>query len=226
MSKRFVVAFTLIVVFATSLFIFNRQLALGHDLGHLLFRIDGIARGLRDGSFPARIHTSQLNGYGYSTGIMSGDWFLYPVAALNALFGLSINSCYRVAILFLNLFTATSCFHSFKKIFGDNKVGIAAEAIWMFSVYRIENITLRADFGEALAMAWMPLLGLGIYSFISRGRNIKGDALVTILPDWAICGIAMAGIATSNTPTTVIILSLCIPLVICLFCIFHPKHFF
>ena len=49
----------------------------GHDMAFHLLRIEGIAQELKNGSFPARIHSLSLYGYGYPVSIFYGDILLY-----------------------------------------------------------------------------------------------------------------------------------------------------
>lgn len=203
----FALFFILILSTLASLYIFKNSLFEGHDLGYFLYRLEGISDGLADGKFPVRIHTSQIQGYGYPTGIMFGDWFYYPAAYLHSR-GLSIVHSYNLIIFCLNLLTVSVSFYSFKKAFNSNWCAVVGAVLWTFSYYRIENITLRADVGEALAMSFYPALFLALFRVLNRDRSIDGCQISSIIAPWQLAGIAMAGIVTSNLPATVLMIIL------------------
>lgn len=184
-----------------------------HDIGYLLFRLEGIAKGFAAGEFPPRMHTSQLQGYGYPAGITFPDLFLYPFALLRVV-GLGVNNTYRLLFVCLTAATAVVSYESFRRISGRN-VAIVATLLWMFAPYRNADVLLRADFGEATALIFLPLFALGVYRIVwsptsahlSGGRQTKG---------WLLCGIAMSGIIYSNLCVTVIMIAFAMPIAIVL----------
>ena len=206
----------------SSLFVFNHLLFTGHDLGYFLYRLDGIAQGFKDGNFPVRIHTSQINGYGYPTGIMFGDWFYYPAAFL-LYKGFSITACYKLIIISVNIVTGLIAAYSFTKSFNSRFIAFAGTALWLFSYYRIEDITLRADIGEALALSFAPLLFLGIFRVLNNNCAIDGTQIRSCLKPWQVAGIAMAGIVTSNIPSTILTIVVSICLILIFIPIFRPN---
>ena len=206
----------LLLLFLSSSFLLNRGLTYGHDLGYFIFRIKGIAEGLSAGSFPVRIQTSQINGYGYPVGIMFGDWFYYIPAMLH-LCGLSLDNCYRLIVLLVNAFTICSSYYSFSRLLSSRDGGLAGSYIYTLSCYRLMDITMRADIGEALAMAYFPLLLLGYVLVMRGGINFNGEKERGIIRPWAIMGLSLAGVITSNVPLTVIaVLILLLATIVCL----------
>ena len=185
----------------------------GHDTGYLLFRLEGVARGFVAGEFPPRMQTSQLHGYGYPAGVTFPDLFLYPFALLRAA-GLGLNNTYRVLFVCLNAFTAVISYESLRRIAGRN-LALAATLLWMFAPYRNEDVLLRGDFGEAMALSFLPLFALGVYRIVwerdgahrSEGRALDG---------WLLCGIAMSGVVYSNLCVTVIMLVFAVPVAVAL----------
>lgn len=83
-SRRFIVCFTLVVLFVSCYLFLDKQLLLGHDQSYHLLRIESIARNLKDGYFSSRIHNLAFNGYGYGSGLFYPDLFLYIPATLRA----------------------------------------------------------------------------------------------------------------------------------------------
>ncbi|OXM99722.1 glycosyltransferase family protein [Bifidobacterium vansinderenii] len=139
----------------------------GHDLFFHLYRIQGIADGLRTGQFPVRMQTSQLEGYGYPVSILYGDIFLYPAALLHLL-GFSINTSYKLFVLTINALTVITAYILARRIFGSRIIGILAGALWTLAPYRLEDVYLRASVGEYTALFFVPVLLYGMYAIFFR----------------------------------------------------------
>ncbi len=130
------------------------------------------------------------------------DILYYPAAALNLL-GLSLENCYRLIVLLINTLTIASSMFSFSKLFGSKRYGLISAALYTLSIYRLENITLRADIGEALGMAFLPLVAFSFVAMLNGEKNLAGDQLTTALPSWVIFGLSFSGVVCSNIPLTV-----------------------
>ncbi|KAA8827333.1 hypothetical protein [Bifidobacterium tissieri] len=172
--KNMAVAVALLGIFVLSsipMFMTYLPFTPGHDLFFHLYRIQGIADALRDGQFPIRMQTSQLNGYGYPVSILYGDIFLYPAAVLH-LMGVSVNTSYKLFVLSINLLTVLTTYVIARRIFGSRVIGILAGALWTLAPYRLEDVYLRASVGEYTALLFVPILLYGMYEifFGEKGR--------------------------------------------------------
>ena len=86
-----------------------------HDLAFHLMRIEGLKEELLNGSFPVRMQTYWLNGYGYPVSIFYGDLLLYIPAVLR-IFGVSVLASYNIYVLLINagtVFISYFCFVCF-----------------------------------------------------------------------------------------------------------------
>ena len=169
----------------------------GHDLLFHLNRIEGIASVLRAGQFPARIHASTLQGYGYAAGIFYPDLFLYFPAALRCL-GVSLLDSLRVFEIAVNLLAAVSCYLCVRRIAKDRRVALGAAVLYALSIYRLVNLYVRATLGESLAMIFFPLLIYAMYEVLS------GDA-----GRWPFLAAAMTGIFMSHLLSTLFAVFFC-----------------
>ena len=158
----------------------------GHDLLFHLNRIEGIASVLRAGQFPARIHASTLQGYGYAAGIFYPDLFLYFPALLRCL-GVSLLDSLRVFLMALNLAAAFSCYACAHRLTGNRKTALGASILYTLSIYRLVNLYVRATYGESLAMLFFPLLILGMTHVLQRDEK-----------KWPLLAAAMTGIVYSH----------------------------
>lgn len=99
-QKKILTTFVLTVITViSSIPLLSRTLLWGADLEFHLFRIEGIAQGLRDGQFPVLMQTVQVGGYGYPVSVMYGDALLY-IPALLHLMGLSTAMAYSFSPYF------------------------------------------------------------------------------------------------------------------------------
>lgn len=140
----------------------NDFLLCGHDTRFHLGRIEGLAMSLKNGDFLGRINP--VNGYGYASGIMYPQLFLYIPAVLRAS-GLSLMNSYKVFVLLINIITFLIAYISIKKVLRLQDIGICilASAFYTLGLYRLCNLYLRAALGESLAMAFLPLVFWGMY---------------------------------------------------------------
>lgn len=184
----------------------NDYLIWGHDIAFHLGRIEGIYKALINGQLPVRINPVQAEGYGYASSIMYPQLFIYIPAAFRIV-GVSLLNSYKILILFVNFMTAFITYFVGKKIFNSRKLGIVACSLYMMSLYRLTDIYLRAAVGEAIAMAFMPLVLYGVYEIL-YGKSNK----------WIWATIGFTGVVQSHLLSTEFMLLVCI----CMFLIAIP----
>ena len=158
----------------------------GHDLLFHLNRIEGIASVLRAGQFPARIHASTLQGYGYAAGVFYPEFFLYFPALLRCL-GVSLLDSLRIFLMVINLLAAFSCYACAHKLTGTRNIALGAAVLYTLSIYRLVNLYVRATYGESLAMIFLPLLILAMTEVLERDRH-----------KWPLLAAAMTGIVMNH----------------------------
>lgn len=202
-QKNITVPLLLVLVFISSCFLLNRGLTFGHDIEFFIYRLEGTSNSIINGELPDRIQTSQINGYGYPLGIIYCNLLYYPAALLH-IAGLSLENCYRLVVLTINLLTVLISAYSFSRILGSKELGCLSTWLYTLAYYRIENITLRADLGEAFGMSFLPLLALSTCLILTAGKSLGGKPSETMLPSWLLFGLSMACIVISNVPLTVI----------------------
>lgn len=186
---------------------------LGDDLKFHLQRIVSIANELSYGQFPVRMQSDMLNGYGYGNSLFYPDLFLYiPAVLYNLTVPLSV--CMQIYIILINLATAWISYWVFNKIFKSCKLGILGSGLYTLSAYRLYNIYTRCALGEFTAMAFYPLVILGIYNILkSEGKLRFKDYLPLV--------IGMSCIIESHILSCYIV---CIALVI--YVLINVKQFF
>lgn len=142
---------------------------LGDDLAFHMTRIVGLAQGLADGQIPVRLYTDMLNGYGYGAPLYYCDLFLYIAAILyNCMLPLQL--CYKIYVLFVTALTAGTCYYTLRKIVGTKLTAVAGTTLYVLASYRLVNTIFRAAVGEYTAMAWLPLIVLGMYGIYTTEK--------------------------------------------------------
>lgn len=157
------VAFGLMVILLfASIPLFVNYLVGEQDLPFHLMRIEGIAEGLAAGNFPVRIQENWLNGYGYPVSVMYGDLLLYFPAVLR-LVGFTLQEAYKTYLFFINIITVVTSYYAVRHMTGSRKIGLVGAGLYTLSIYRILNVYQRSAVGEYSAMAFFPLVFVGLH---------------------------------------------------------------
>ncbi len=135
-----------------------------------LGRIEGITECLRAGDWTARMHSTQLFGFGYPVGIFYPQLWLY-IPAILCLAGISLGLSWNLWLIGVNFFTAFAAWYSFSHLLRSSRTGAYAAAIYVTFFYRIHDLYFRYAIGEVLAMAFIPLAALALYSILFRGKT-------------------------------------------------------
>ena len=172
------------IVLFTSLPLFAKGLNQGHDLMFHLTRIEGIATELSAGSFPVRMSSYWMDGYGYPVSVYYPDILLY-IPALLRLAGFSVMFCYKCYVLFVNTATTVIAFYSFQGMFKSRKIAYITTILYTTASYRLINVYIRAAVGEYSAMIFFPLIALAMYRIYTddagEGDNVYKNSLLLTL---------------------------------------------
>lgn len=163
----------LIVVFACVPLMTNYLLS-GQDLTFHLMRIEGLAEGLKQSQFPVKMQPVWLNDYGYPVSIMYGDLFLY-VPALLRIIGFSLQASYKIYLVMIQIITAINTYLCCKEIADDRKLGVVGCFLYVFATNRMTNIYYRAAVGEYTALAFLPLVFLGLFYLLGEKERTKAE---------------------------------------------------
>lgn len=184
------IAVTVIAVLVSSLPFLNGGLILGHDTMFHLNRIEGIARGLKSGQFPVRIHGGTLNDYGYPNSIFYPELLLYVPAVLN-IFGVSVYTAYKVYVIMINFLTIILSYIAFKKFTDSRQIGLTLAVVYLLSPYRIICAYYRQAVGEFTAITFLPLVLYGLYA-VTYGKK----------EDWLCLAAGATGVLQSHILST------------------------
>ena len=197
------VFFWLIVIFAMSeIPMLLPYLPHGGDIHFHQTRLSGLAQGLADGVFPVKIQPIWNNGYGDAAGTMYGDFLLYiPALLYNA--GFTIDFVYKFYVFLINLLSVASSYATGKIIFKDRKIALLTCAFYTLSPYRMLDVYGRAAVGEYTAMAFLPLVALGMYLIYKKQERPAGSS-----PEkygWLILAVGFFGVVTSHALSIIMV---------------------
>ncbi len=168
--------------------LFTDYISSGHDLPFHITRIEGLAQGLMQGTFPVKIQPFWANDYGYAVGVFYGDIFLH-IPALLRIVGFSLLESYKAYVFIINLITVLICWKCFKGIFQNNRIGLLGACLYTLAPYRLSNVYLRCSVGEYTALTFMPLVLYGFYRIFTDEPTRKGYWKNFLFPALGLTGI-------------------------------------
>ncbi|MCM1233102.1 MAG: hypothetical protein NC489_23525 [Ruminococcus flavefaciens] len=195
LRDNFYVIFGLACVFmASSLCVFGKFSVGHHDIPFHYTRIIGLAEGLLSGSFPVKIQPGWLWGYGYAASVCYGDLLLYIPAVLYIM-GVPVVHAYKTYILMCNLGTVFTSYFCYRKISGNQYVGVTCTALYCLSITRLLNIYLRTAVGEYTAFMFLPLVLLGVWQiYKEESKSFQNSGMLLCL--------GMTGVIQSHVIST------------------------
>ena len=170
--------------------VFTDFITTGHDLSFHVGRLEALGQGLIAGEFPVYLGSTEMAGFGTLSATMYPQLFLYPIAALRVV-NISLMTCYRILIITINIISAFASYYSAKSILGSTKLAFWTSFLYIFSIYRLVNVYLRAAIGESLAMAFLPLVIWGMYEVLWRDEK-----------RWYILALGVGGVLQSHVLST------------------------
>lgn len=159
--------------------LFVNYMITGDDFLFHVMRIEGIAEGLKAGQFPVKMQPGWLNDYGYPVSVMYGDILLY-LPALLRIAGFTLQTAYKCYVFVINGITAWSAYYCAKKITGERTYGLLGSLLYTVSAYRILNVYFRCSVGEYTAMAFFPLVFVGLHMLLHTEEKRKGQLCLIV----------------------------------------------
>lgn len=209
------------IVFCSSYPLFIGGMFPGHDLEYHLLRIDGIKEGLLAGQFPVKIQPNFAFGFGYAASTYYGDLFLY-IPAILRLIGFSVNTSYVAFMLLMNAATTVITLQCLKVFWKDSYIPILGTFLYVMSPYRLADIYIRASFGEAEALTFLPLIFCGMYVALMEKENER-----RIKNAWIPITLGLSGLIQSHFLSTLMCgILMIVACVIKIKAVFEKERFF
>ena len=187
--------------------LYNDYLPWSHDISFHQMRIENVADAIKKSQIPTRIYQLRYNGFGYGVSMLYPEVFIYIPAILRVM-NVSAVFSYKIFLIFINFMSVLSMYLCVKNISKSTKSGIIGAILYASANYRLEDVFARGAIGEALALAFFPLLIWGLYE-ICCGDKKK----------WYLVVIGMTCILQSH------IISVFFAVIVCaIFAIFYFKR--
>ncbi len=168
---RGAVLFLSTLSFCVSLPFFSEYLPMGHDIRFHISRILSIAYAIQERQIPQRL-TYTLGG-SEIVPIMYPEILLYGAGAMVAA-GATVFLAFKVTCIFITFLTAFLAYYAARCV-SSEKAALLFAAVYVLNPYRMNELFLRAAIGEALGMAFLPLVAVGMWQFFheEEGQGIK-----------------------------------------------------
>ena len=126
-------------------------------------RIWNIAQELKNGQFPVRLYTQDLNGYGYGSPLFYGELLLYFPAVL-VLLGFPLYQALNALLILLAVLTVGIAWFCFHRMLGSRMSAFVATALFATASYRFSDVYWRHGIGESIALCFLPLIAYGFWA--------------------------------------------------------------
>ena len=154
----------------------------GSDLSFHLWRIEAVKDCLLNGELVPRIYPKLLHGYGYASGVMYGDSFLYIPAVLRMM-GMTVSGAYRMFVAIGIMAALGIGYHVFGTISGRRDIGAVCSVLYTLSVPCMTEWYIRAGIGGASAGIFIPLVFGALWLLYQDGNADNRRAQI-----WLIAG--------------------------------------
>ncbi len=161
-----------------------------HDTFFHVSRIEQLARSIREGNILPAVYPYENNGFGYASPLFYSDVLLIPSALLH-LCGISVSICYKITVIAASFFSGLSMYALAYGIVKRRDTSVLAACAYLFTNYRITDIYVRGALGELLALIFLPLMILGMYSIMIKKKT----------ETWPLLTFALSGLALSHNLT-------------------------
>lgn len=195
---------------AASLPFYTANLQNGHDIGFHMTRIGNIGWAMVNGCFPERMNTLAYGGP--ITPIMYPEMFLVGGGFMVAT-GATVMLAFKATCTVITFGAAYIAYYCARQL-TDERTALFCALSWLFNPFRLNELLLRAELGEAPAIIFLPLIALGMWQIFHASAHKGAMHLI----------IGYTGLLACHLLTLVITASFCVIYVVAQF-IVHPTRF-
>ncbi|WP_100486867.1 hypothetical protein [Sporolactobacillus pectinivorans] len=165
----------------------------GDDLSFHLNRIEEIYQSILHGSYIPNVNIYTFNQVGDGVNFFYPWMTIYPFAILRFIVHNPVNSIYT-GLWILTLLTFIISYYSMEKFCRSRLQSVIFSLVYTLSMYRALDIFKRFDLGESIAIAFLPVVFLGIYC------SLYGD-----YKKWYYLTVGMVGLIYSHLLSSIIV---------------------
>lgn len=182
----------------------------GHDLYFHTGRIYSLGQAILHGQLPQRLSESMG---GYSIIPIMYPELLLTGAGIMVAGNATVYLAVKVTFIFITLLTAFLAYFAAEKV-TDQRTALLFSLFYLFNPYRLNNLFVRGAIGEAMAMAFLPLIAVGMYQIFHGDAKDGRRSLI----------LGYTGLISSHIATTLIAAVFCLLYVAGAF-LLHPVRF-
>lgn len=144
-------------------YLFTNSLPIEHDTFFHLARIEHYAIAIKNMDLLPGIYPYANGGFGYGTPLFYSDILLFLPSLLHAL-GLPLIITYKLFIFVLTLLSSVFIYYLLIRTTKNNYIAALSSIVYLFNNYHIADVYVRNALGEVMALTFLPLFLLGLYT--------------------------------------------------------------
>ncbi len=185
----------------------------GHDLYFHTGRIYSLGQAILNGQLPQRLSESMG---GYSIIPIMYPEILLTGAGLMVAGGATVYLAVKATFVFITMLTAFLSYYAVRKV-TDTKTALLFSVLYLLNPYRLNNLFVRGAIGEVMAMAFLPLIAVGMYQIMKGNPKGAKEGRGSLI-------LGFTGLISSHIATTLIAAVFCFLYVLAVF-LMHPVRF-
>ena len=142
-------------------------------------RLQSVVSAMKDGQLVPQVSPDGADGFGYAYNIFYGPLTSYIAAALRIIcfsWPVAINLTYVLLLVTSGLIMCYAMY----KISGDKVIAAFAGVFYLFAPYHLLDLFQRMAIGEFAALAFAPLLFLGLYQLVNKKPQAARHLVVSV----------------------------------------------
>lgn len=196
----------ILISIPTILPLFRSEFFQVHDDTHVV-RVRQMSEALTQGQFPVR----WVDGLGYGYGYPLFNFYSplpYYVGSMGVLFGLAPLDGAKLMFAVGLMLSGVTMFMAARRVWGFSG-GMLSAVLYVYAPYHAINVYIRGSVGEYWAMAFLPLILMGLHGLAFLPKNKFWYALIG--------GVGYAGVILSHNITAMLATFLMMLVVVALF---------
>lgn len=182
LREKRIILYLILIAGVVSVPLMTDYLMTSSSLASELSHIEVISREIGK-VFPVRVGSWGSMDYGYSAASFQSN-MCYLLPALLRLAGMGLGNAYKWTLFLYHLGTAVTAYVCFTKCFEKRDAGLLASILYTWCPYRLSEIYLVGDLGEAAGWMFLPLILLGIKRIFTEDVEESAYKWLWVLPAW------------------------------------------
>ena len=159
------------VVLIISIYILKGTIINTHDGGLHVLRVIGVSESISTGQFPPIIAPSYCNTWGYAVNLFYNPLTTYIPLIISNIIGLFTLGM-KIFIILILFLTGIFMYKFVKQVTKNQTISVISACLYILFPYYLSDILIRGAIAEMVALAFLPILFIGLYSlFEEKGEK-------------------------------------------------------